>query len=106
MLNRYDADGFIRLWQIIGCKKRGISALLPISRSSWWVGVKTGKYPKPVKLSVRCAAWRVSDIRKLLEDLNEKMCTAEHTVARPLAPAALRHLPRLMHTQSQESGHE
>jgi prophage regulatory protein len=32
---------------------------LPISRSSWWAGVASGRYPKPVKLGPRITAWRV-----------------------------------------------
>jgi predicted DNA-binding transcriptional regulator AlpA len=40
---------------------------LPISRSSWWAGVASGRYPKPVKLGPRITAWRVEDIRKLIE---------------------------------------
>ncbi len=55
--------GFLRLPQVL--------AFLPISRSAFWAGVKSGKYPKPVKLSPRCTAWRVEDIKKLLEAYND-----------------------------------
>lgn len=50
--------GFIRLPDIL--------AIYPISRSAWWEGVRTGHYPKAVKLSARCTAWRVEDIRALI----------------------------------------
>ena len=40
---------------------------IPVSRSTWWQGVKTGRYPKPVKLGPRITAWRVEDIRVLIE---------------------------------------
>lgn len=40
--------------------------LLPISRSTWLNGVKTRKYPKPVKLGPRTTVWRVEDIRALI----------------------------------------
>lgn len=43
---------------------------IPISRSSWWAGCKSGRYPKPVKLGPRTTAWRLSDINALLEKLN------------------------------------
>jgi predicted DNA-binding transcriptional regulator AlpA len=43
-----------------------ILEILPISKSTWWAGIKTGKYPKPVKLGVRMTAWKVEDIEKLL----------------------------------------
>lgn len=43
--------------------------LIPVSRSTWWAGVKNGRFPRPVKLSERCTAWRVEDIRALIERL-------------------------------------
>lgn len=61
--------GYLRLSQIVGNPKLKIPALLPISKSSWWAGVKDGRFPKPVKLSERCTAWRVEDIRALIERL-------------------------------------
>ena len=51
--------GFVRLPAIL--------RVFPISRSTWWAGVKTGKYPRSVKLSPRTTAWRVGDIRALLD---------------------------------------
>nr|WP_211454447.1 AlpA family phage regulatory protein [Collimonas antrihumi] len=38
----------------------------PVSKSTWWAGVKSGKYPAGRKLSERCTAWRVEDIRALI----------------------------------------
>jgi len=61
--------GYLRLSQIIGNPKQGIPSILPISKSNWWAGVKEGRYPRPVKLSIRCTAWRVEDIRALIERL-------------------------------------
>ena len=52
------AIGFVRLPQIL--------AILPIGKSTWWLGVSTGRYPKPVKLGRRITAWRVEDIRALI----------------------------------------
>lgn len=61
--------GFLRLPQIIGNKKTDppIPAIIPVSKSTWWQGIKTGRYPQPVKLGERCTAWRVEDIRALIE---------------------------------------
>jgi predicted DNA-binding transcriptional regulator AlpA len=59
-------SGFLRLPQIIGDAKRGIPAVIPVSKSAWWDGCKTGRYPKPVKLGPRVTAWRVEDIRALI----------------------------------------
>lgn len=63
--------GFLRLYQIIGDQKSEppVAPLIPVSKSTWWVGVKTGRYPKPVKLGPRVTAWRVEDIRALIESV-------------------------------------
>lgn len=61
--------GYLRLSQIIGNPKGTPPTwpLIPISRSAWWAGVRTGRYPKPVRLGPRTTAWRVEDIRALIE---------------------------------------
>jgi len=61
--------GFLRLSQIIGDAHTSppIPALIPIGKSTWWIGVKSGRFPKPVKLGPRTTAWRVEDIRALIE---------------------------------------
>lgn len=61
--------GFLRLRQIVGDAKANppIVGVFPISRSSWYAGIMAGIYPKPVKLGPRIAAWRVEDIRALLD---------------------------------------
>lgn len=56
-------EGFVRLSQFLG---RG--RVLPIGRSTWWAGVKSGKYPKPVKLSPGITAWSVESIRALIKE--------------------------------------
>lgn len=63
--------GFIRLPQIIGNKNSEppIPAIIPVSKSSFWAGVKTGRYPKPHKIGARCTAWRVEDIRAFIESV-------------------------------------
>ena len=61
--------GFLRIWDIVGNKKQNIPALIPIGRTSFLNGVKSGKYPKPVKLSERTTAWRVQDIRALIDSM-------------------------------------
>lgn len=40
---------------------------IPVGKSTWWDGVKTGRFPQPVKLGPRVTAWRVEDIRSLIE---------------------------------------
>lgn len=55
--------GFVRLSQILAP-----NGPIPVSKSTWWAGVGSGRYPKPVKLGPRITAWRVEDIRKLIEN--------------------------------------
>lgn len=61
---------FYRLPEIIGDRQRGIVGILPMSRSSWYAGVKDGRYPTPIKLSERSAAWRSTDIDELVNRLS------------------------------------
>ncbi|OQK18006.1 hypothetical protein AU255_09160 [Methyloprofundus sedimenti] len=63
--------GFLRLPQIIGDPKAKppIPAIIPICKSSWYAGIKEGRYPKPIKLSKRSSAWRVEDIRDLISEV-------------------------------------
>ena len=52
--------GFVRLPQIL--------AVIPVCRSTWWAGVRSGRYPQPVRhLGQRITAWRVEDIRRLID---------------------------------------
>jgi len=53
--------GFLRLAQVL--------EVIPVSKSSWWAGVKSGRYPKAVKLSPRCTAWKAEDIQELIRNL-------------------------------------
>lgn len=60
--------GFLRLKQILGdpYARPPVPAIIPIGKSTWWDGIKKGRFPKPVKLGPRTTAWRVEDIRTLL----------------------------------------
>lgn len=61
--------GYLRLPQIIGNPKAQppIPAVIPISKSAWWQGIRDGRFPAPIKLGPRTTAWRVEDIRALIE---------------------------------------
>jgi prophage regulatory protein len=52
-------SGYVRLPQVL--------SLYPICKSSWYAGIKAGRYPAPVKLGLRTVAWRASDIKELIE---------------------------------------
>jgi len=55
------AEGYVRVSQIL--------QVLPIGRSTWWQGVKDGRFPQPVKIGPRTTVWNVEDIRAVLEAL-------------------------------------
>ena len=73
MLNQIPEEGFLRLSQIIGNKRTSppMPPIIPVSKSTWWAGVKTGNYPQPLKIGKRVTVWRAKDIRKLVADLSE-----------------------------------
>ena len=55
------STGFLRLPQVLH--------IVPVSKSAWWEGCKTGRFPKPVKLGPRTTAWRTEDIAALVKQL-------------------------------------
>lgn len=63
--------GFLRLGSIIGSPatkhRPARPALIPVCASTWWAGVRTGRYPQPVRLGPRVTAWRVSEILALCD---------------------------------------
>ena len=56
--------GFIRLSNIL--------KVIPVGKSTWWAGVKAGRFPQSVKLGKRITAWRVEEIRNLISSLNKE----------------------------------
>ncbi len=62
--------GFVRLKQIIGSgnPRKPVPAVIPVCKSAWWKGVKSGKYPPPLKLGPNTTVWRAEDIHRLIAD--------------------------------------
>jgi len=58
------ATGFLRLSQVLN--------FVPVSKSAWWQGCKTGRFPKPIKLGPRTTAWRAEDIAALVKTLGSR----------------------------------
>ena len=56
-------EGFVRLAQIL--------AHIPVGKSTWWAGCKTGRFPKPIQLSARTAVYRAQDIADLIERISQ-----------------------------------
>jgi prophage regulatory protein len=61
--------GFLRLKQIIGDPFAipPTPPIIPVKKSCWWAGVKSGRFPASVKSGPRLTMWRVEDIRALVE---------------------------------------
>jgi len=59
-LKNIPETGFMRLSEIL--------QFVPIGKSSWWAGVKNGRFPQSLKLGPRTTVWRCEDIRSLLVD--------------------------------------
>lgn len=50
--------GYVRLPAIL--------RVFPVSRSTWWQGVRDKRYPQPVKLGPRITAWKAEAIHAFL----------------------------------------
>lgn len=60
--NLLPSTGFVRLSTIL--------KIIPVSKSTWWLGVKTGRFPKSLKLSPNVTVWKVEDITQLISNNN------------------------------------
>lgn len=58
----FPTTGFVRLASVLAP-----AGPIPVSRSTWWEGVRTGRFPKPLKLGPRVTVWRAEDILALIE---------------------------------------
>lgn len=41
--------------------------MLSMGKSTIWLKVAKGEFPKPIKLSERTTAWRIDDVNKWIE---------------------------------------
>lgn len=69
-MTRLPETGFLRLRQIIGDErsKPPLPPLIPVKKSTWWQGVRDGRFPRPLKIGPRTTVWRVEDIRRLIDN--------------------------------------
>ncbi|MDO8887479.1 MAG: AlpA family phage regulatory protein [Hydrogenophaga sp.] len=51
--------GFLRITQVL--------KFIPVGKSTWWQGVRDGRYPASVKLGPRTTVWKAADIRALID---------------------------------------
>lgn len=61
----------LRLSQIIGDPWAipPLPPLIPVRKSTWWAGVRAGRFPKPVKITNRISAWPATEIHELIKSL-------------------------------------
>lgn len=71
-MHQLPETGYLRVRDILGNPKAGIPAIIPVSKSSWWQGIRTGRYPKPVKLGPRTTVWTVESIRALIASTSQE----------------------------------
>ena len=63
----FPTSGLVRVKQILAP-----IGPIPVSKSTWWAGVKEGRFPQPLKLGPRTTVWRVEDIRSLYESTDPR----------------------------------
>jgi prophage regulatory protein len=65
------AEGYVREAQLLGCKRRGWVAVLPVSRYTLRVWISSGLWPAPRKIGPKVIAWPVEEVRRALERLSD-----------------------------------
>ena len=63
---------YVRTRDICRDKTTEVDSLLPIGKTTWWDGVRTGKFPQPIKLGPRTTVWRLEDIERIAETLTDQ----------------------------------
>ena len=59
----FPSSGLVRLKSILAP-----DGPIPVSKTTWWNGVREGRFPQPIKLGSNVTAWRAEDILKLIEE--------------------------------------
>lgn len=63
-------DARLRIWQVAKDRNHpDTTPLLNISKNTFLNGIKRGIYPPGEKLSIRCTAWKVGDLRAALASI-------------------------------------
>ena len=62
----------LRMFEILGDARRGIQPMIPVSRSTWLAGVKSGKYPPAFRIAPRTIVWRYDDVVDLIEKMTSE----------------------------------
>lgn len=57
-IEKLPETGFVRLPTVL--------IHIPVSKTTWWNGVKSGRFPKSVKLGPGITVWRAEDIKRYI----------------------------------------
>lgn len=60
-------DRYLRVRDIVRVPHAEQASLLPVSRGTWLAWVKSGKAPRPIRLSAGVVLWREADVRSFIE---------------------------------------
>jgi hypothetical protein len=63
------SPAYLRVSDIVRNRRTGEPGLLPVAASTWWLWVKAGRAPAPIKLSPGCTVWRLADVLAFAEAL-------------------------------------
>jgi len=69
-MSQLNPSSLYRLKQIIGDRKSNppLAPIVPVSPSTWWRGVREGRFPKPQKLTPGVTVWKGADLIALIEE--------------------------------------
>ena len=56
--------GFLRLNDVL--------RIIPVSKTTWYNGVRSGRFPRGIRLSKNIVVWRIEDIKNLVKQIEEE----------------------------------
>ena len=61
-MNKLPETGLLRQSEFVGRGKA-----IPVSRSTWWRGVRSGDFPQPIHVTKNIKLWRAEDIHRFID---------------------------------------
>lgn len=65
-------EEYLQVEEFLSYKKKGIKGILPYGRTTWYNGVRSGRFPEGIELSEKCVVWKKSAILQILKDAEKK----------------------------------
>jgi prophage regulatory protein len=62
-------SGYVRVSQLLGCRRRGLVPILPVSRSGLYAWIRDGRWPAPIRIGPKVIAWKASVVREALDGM-------------------------------------